>query len=438
MARGPPFPGGESCPGQIALPPCLARAGTRIIIAKDPEDAMADGETTQAAELLPLAGLTVLDLTLVRAGPTCVRHLSDWGASVIRIEPPGAAEPFGGGRDGPDFQNLHRNKRTIQLDLKHPDGRAAFLKLVARADVLVENMRVRVKHRLKIAWEDLHAINPRLVYGSISGFGQTGPYAERPGFDQVAQGMGGLMGITGHPGQGPMRAGIAVADMTAGNLLAMGIMMALFERQRTGVGRWVHTSLLEAQIFMLDFQAARWLIRGEVAQQAGNDHPTGAPTGAYEASDGHINIAAGNEPMWRALCEVLGKPEWQQEEAWVNSAARVRDRARLSAAINEITRTRTAREWFDALEAVGIPAGPIYRIDQMFADPQVQHLRMARPVTHPRLGEENLLASALNFGGVEKDLRTPPPEAGEHTDEVLRELGYDEAEITRLRAEGVL
>ena len=387
----------------------------------------------------PLAGLHVLDLTLVRAGPTCVRHLSDWGADVIRIEAPGPGDVFGGSRDSPDFQNLHRNKRTIQLDLKSPEGYAAFLRLVARADVLVENMRVPVKARLKIAFDDLHKINPRLVYGSISGFGQDGPYAERPGFDQIAQGMGGLMSITGFPETGPVRVGIAVADLTAGNLLALGLMMALYERQRTGLGRWVHTSLLESQIFMLDFQAARYLMKGEVAQQTGNGHALDAMSGVYDTSDGRrINVGGGTARMWTQLCDVLDQPEWKTRPEWANAEGRVANRAALGRAINAVTRTRTYQELWEALDAVGIPAGPIYRTDEMFADPQVRHLEMARTTMHPRLGAESLVASALNFPGTSKDIRTPPPEPGEHTDEVLREIGYGNDEIAAMRARGVL
>ena len=387
---------------------------------------------------LPLAGIVVLDLTLVRAGPTCVRHLSDWGAEVIRIEPPGTTEVFGGSRDAPDFQNLHRNKRTMQLDLKSPAGREAFLKLVARADVLVENMRVGVKHRLKIGFDDLAPVNPRLVYGSISGFGQTGPYAERPGFDQVAQGMGGLMSITGNPGEGPMRVGIAVADLTAGNLLALGIMMALFERQRTGRGRWVHTSLLEAQIFMLDFQAARYLMKGEVASQVGNGHALDAMSGVYETSDGRINIAGGPGGMWAKFCVAVGHPEWIDDPRWRDAAARVRHRVELGVAINAAMRARDTASWFAILDAAGIAAGPIYSTDQVFADPQVQHLRIARTIAHPRLGMETLVGSPLNFPGISKDIRTPPPEPGEHTDEILRELGYSDADIGALRDGGVV
>jgi formyl-CoA transferase len=389
---------------------------------------------------LPLARLVVLDLTLARAGPTCVRHLADWGADVIRIEPPDieGTEDIAGDRDGPDFQNLHRNKRLIQLNLKSPDGLAAFMRLVEGADVVVENMRASVKHRLGIAWDDVHAVNPRLVYGSISGFGQDGPYGARAGVDQIAQGMSGLMSITGLPGQGPVRAGIPVADLTAGNLLALGIMVALFERERTGVGRWVTTSLLEAQTFMLDFQAARWLMKGEVAGQAGNDHPTGIPTGVFPTADGHINIAASAGRLWTRFCEAIGRPEWTEREAWRTQAGRSADRAAVNAAIGEVTRTRPAAHWIELFERNGIPSGPIYTIDQTFADPQVQHLGLATPVEHPRLGRFDVVASPLTLSGVSKAVRSPTPDAGAHTAEVLRGLGYTDAEIEDLRRQGTI
>jgi len=372
---------------------------------------------------LPLARLVVLDLTLARAGPTCVRHL---------------AEDLAGDRDGPDFQNLHRNKRMVRLNLKSPEGLAAFMRLVATADVIVENMRASVKHRLGIAWDDVHAVNPRLVYGSISGFGQDGPYGARAGVDQIAQGMSGLMSITGLPDQGPVRAGIPVADLTAGNLLALGIMVALFERERTGLGRWVTTSLLEAQTFMLDFQAARWLMRGEVAGQAGNDHPTGIPTGVFPTTDGHINIAASSARLWTRFCEAIGHPEWTEREGWRTQAGRSADRAAVNVAIGEVTRTQSAAHWIELFERNGIPAGPIYSIDQVFADPQIQHLGMATPVEHPRLGRTRLVASALSLSGVSKAIRTPTPDAGAHTAEVLRGLGYTDAEIEGLREKGAV
>src|ERR1700722_6160845 len=312
----------------------------------------------------PLAGLTVLDLTLARAGPTCVRHLADWGADVIAVQPPTPGEDLIGSRDGFDYQNLHRNKRIISLNLKSEEGHAAFLRLVRKADVVVENIRPDVKHRLKISYEDLKAVNPRLVYGSISGFGQDGPYGKRAGVDQIAQGMGGLMSITGEPGRGPMRVGIAVSDMTAGTLLALGIMMALFQRERTGEGKYVHTSLLESQLFMLDFQASRWLMAGEVAGQTGNNHPTIAPSSAYPMADGNINIAASWPAQWKAMCEVMERRDWLDNPNWRSSRGRGADREALNAAISEETAKQPSAHWITLLERVGIPCGPIYSIDQ--------------------------------------------------------------------------
>ena len=390
---------------------------------------------------LPLSNIKVLDLTLARAGPTAVRHLADWGADVIRIEPPAkgaGGDEILGYRNGPDYQNLHRNKRMMQLDLKSPEGHEAFMRLVKHADVIVENMRVEVKHRLKVAWEDVHPINPRLVYGSISGFGQTGPYATRGGVDQIAQGMGGLMSITGHPGQGPVRAGVAISDVSAGNLLAFGIMVALFERERTGVGRWVHTSLLEAQVHMLDFQAARWLMDKEVAGQAGNDHPTGIPMGTFPAGDGYINLAASSDKLWKNFCDAIGKPEWKTKEEWKSGGRRSRDRAALNAAIGAVTKTQPASYWMETLEAAGIPCGPIYSIDQMFEDPQVKHLGLAAPVEHAQRGATALVASPLTLSGVPKSIRYAAPAAGENTDEILHSVGYRDGEIASMREKGVI
>jgi formyl-CoA transferase len=395
--------------------------------------------TPGAEKELPLSRITVLDLTLARAGPTCVRHLADWGAKVIRIEPPSTGgEDIGGPRDGPDFQNLHRNKRAIRLDLKSPEGRRVFLRLAVRADVIIENMRASVKHRLRIGYDDVRGINPRIVYGSISGFGQDGPYADRPGVDQIAQGLGGLMSITGLPGQGPVRVGIPIADLTAGNLLAFGIMTALFEREVTGLGRWVQTSLLEAQAFMLDFQAARWLMAGEVAGQAGNDHPTGIPTGVFPASDGLINIAASSGRQWERFCEAMQRPDWLARPDWQTQKGRSADRAAVNAAIAEVTRTRRAADWIETLTAAGIPCGPINTVDQVFADPQVRHLGIAQSIEHPRLGRQRVVASPLNLSGVSKEIRSAAPEISADTDAVLGELGYAAEEIASMRARGVI
>jgi formyl-CoA transferase len=379
---------------------------------------------------LPLAGLVVLDVTHARAGPTCVRHLADWGAEVIRIEspppPPGspASEDVVGNHHGSDYQNLHRNKRSIRLNLKDPEGHAIFMKLAAGADVIIENMRASVKDRLKIAWDDVRKVNPRIVYGSLSGFGQDGPYRERAGVDQIAQGMGGLMSVTGAPGAGPMRVGIAIADLTSGNLLALAVMMALHERERTGLGRWVHTSLLESQIFM--------------PEQAGNDHPMGIPTGVFPTADGHINIAASSSRMWERLCDAIGRSQWKAIEKWQSQKGRSIDRAQINASIGEVTRHQSSNHWIESLNAAGIPCGPIYSVDQVFADPQVKSLGQAVPLAHPTLGNIELVASPINMEGVSKAIRLPTPELGEHTDELLASIGYDAAQIAALRARFVV
>jgi formyl-CoA transferase len=388
---------------------------------------------------LPLTGVKVIELCLARAGPTTIRHLADWGADVIKVEPlEASAEDVTGKRDDFDFQNLHRNKRTIRLNLKTPEGHAAFMKLVKQADVLVENMRATVKYRLKVAWEDVHKVNPRLVYGSLSGFGQTGPYSTRGGVDQIAQGMSGLMSVTGLPGQGPVRVGIAVGDMTAGNLLALGIMIALFDRERGAEGRWVHTSLLESLIFMLDFQATRWLIKKEVPGQAGNHHPTGIPTGVYPSKDGFFNLAGSSTRLWMRSCDVLGHPEWKDKVEWSTQEGRHKDRKNINDSIAAVTATKPTAHWMKAFEDAGIPCGPIYTIDQTFNDPQVKHLGMAAPVMHPRLGKLDLVASPLNFTGAEKKIRSATPDGGAHTDEIMKELGYSSQDIEQFRKNSVV
>ena len=388
---------------------------------------------------LPMSGVTVLDLTLARAGPTAVRHFADWGANVIRIEPPASdGEDVAGRRHGFDFQNLHRNKRAITLNLKTPEGHAVFMRLAKTADVVLENMRANVKHRLKVAYEDVKAVNPRIVYGSISGFGQDGPYGPRAGVDQIAQGMGGLMTITGEPGRGPMRVGIPIDDLTAGNLLALGCMMALYDRERTGVGRWVTTSLLESQIFMLDFQGSRWLMENEVAGQAGNDHPTSIPTGVFPTSDGYINIAASSSRMYTRFCEAIERKEWLEREEWKTQVGRRKDRQEINAAISEITKTKPSNHWIDLFESCGIPCGPIYTIDQVFADPQVKHLGMATVMKSPYVGEKEVVASALNISGFSKAIRAHTPDPGEHREEIMKSVGYTDAEIAAMREKGVI
>ncbi len=396
---------------------------------------------TGSAPRLPLSRFRVLDLTRVRAGPTCVRQFADWGADCIKIELPPAAgikEGITGDRNGPDFQNLHRNKRSMTLNLKEKAGRDIFYKLVETADVVVENYRPDVKYRLGVDYETLKKINPRIVLASISGFGQDGPYVNRPGVDQIAQGMGGLMSITGLPGQGPVRVGTAVADLSSGLYAAIGIMVALLEREVSGEGQWIHTSLLEAQVSMLDFQAARWLIGHEVAPQAGNNHPTSIPTGVYPCSDGHFNIAAGGQEMFERLCRSLGADEMLNNPKYATNKLRQENRDALNDDIAEYTKSRTSAEWIEQFNKDGVPCGPIYTIDKMFDDEQVKHLGIAAPVHSPTLGDIEVVGQAVNMSRAPKDIRTATPELGEHTDAILRDLGYDEAAIAKFRDAAVV
>jgi len=386
---------------------------------------------------LPLARFQVIDLTRARAGPTAVRQLADWGAAVIKVEAPEETAEVGS-RNSSDFQNLHRNKRSITLNLKNPQGVEILKRLVAQADVLVENYRPDVKHRLGIDYERMREVNPRLVYASISGFGQDGPYSARPGLDQIAQGMGGLMSITGLPGQGPVRAGIAVADVTAGVFCAMGILIALLEREESGAGQWVQTSLLAAQIALLDFQAARWLINREVPEQAGNNHPTAVPTGVFATADGHINIAGSGNDLFARLCKALGAEHLLRDPNYSGGRVRLRNRDQLNAEIEAITRGRTSAEWIDRLNAAGVPCGPIYRIDEVFADPQVQHIGIARAIEHPQRGGQQLVGQAVELSRTPWSLRMPTPEKGDSTDSVLAGLGYDSDAIAKLRTDGVV
>jgi len=386
----------------------------------------------------PLARFTVLDLTRARSGPTAVRQLSDWGANVIKIEEPTSREsPMDDRRHGPDFQNLHRNKRSITLNLKSPEAVAIFKRMAETADVIVENYRPGVKHRLGIDYETIRKINPRIVYASISGFGQDGPYADRPGLDQVAQGMSGLMSITGVPGEGPMRAGIAIGDSSAGIYLAFGIVTALLEREETGEGQWVSTSLLQALISMLDFQAARWLVAHDVPQQVGNDHPMYMPTSAFRTADGYINIA-GSGNLYPRLCKVIGRPELLTHPDFSDFKLRHKNRRALVAAIEESTSRRPSAEWIEELNKAGVPCGPIYRLDETFADPQVKHLGMAAPTHHHALGDIELVGQGVRLSKTPFEVRSPAPDLGDHTDEVLREFGYKDVEIAGFRARSVV
>ena len=388
-----------------------------------------------------LSHIRVIDLTRVRSGPTAVRQLADWGADVIKVEAPESVEPdgaLGASRHTSDFQNLHRNKRSITLNLKQPEAIEILMKLVETSDVVVENFRPDVKDRLGVDYESLKLRNPRIILASISGFGQDGPYAKRPGFDQIAQGMGGLMSITGAPGEGPMRVGIPVADLTAGLFCAMGIQTALLEREKSGIGQWVNTSLLQAQIFMLDFQAARWLSEKHVAGQAGNNHPTSVPTGVFKTSNGSINLAVAGETIWRRFAEAVDKKEWLEMHEFKDAKQRLKNRDYLNKLIEEVTISKTSDEWVVKLEKVGVPCGPINSIDKVFSDPQVKHLGIAQSVDTIPFGQTELVGQPFNLSRSPSIMKQRPPEKGEHNADVLLDLGFSNEELDEFKSKNII
>ena len=389
-----------------------------------------------------LARFRVLDLSRVRAGPTCVRMLADFGADVIRIEPPIGVDPneamFAANRSSGDFQNLNRNKRSLTLNLKKPGGLEVLKRLVKNADVVVENWRPDVKARLGLDYESLKAINPRIILASISGYGQDGPYAWRPGFDQIIQGMSGLMSVTGMPGQGPVRAGLAVADSSSGLYAALGVLIALLEREQSGQGQWVQASLLHSMVAMLDFQVARYLTDGDVPEQAGNDHPTSSPMGLFEAADGMFNVGASGEGNWKRLCDAIGKPDWIEMAPYATEKLRVLNRQQLSASLTELFRTRPVAYWVDLLNEAGVPAGPLYSIPQMCEDPQVLQQQMTQRLTTPEGAAVGVITQPVRLDRTPASITATAPEWGEHTEEMLMEAGYSADEIDDLRRRGVV
>jgi crotonobetainyl-CoA:carnitine CoA-transferase CaiB-like acyl-CoA transferase len=406
-----------------------------------PVETSASATVRAQASVLPLSRFKVIDLTLARAGPSCVRTLADWGADVIRVEPPpeeGEAGELVGRRDGSDFQNLHRNKRAITLNLKTDEGREILMRLAEQADVVIENMRPGVTKRLGVDYESVRKRNPRIVYGSISGFGQYGPYTSRPSIDQIAQGMSGIMSVTGHPGQGPVRVGVAVTDIMAGAFLAQGILVALLDREVSGQGRWVQTSLIEAGLTLLDFQATRWTMDKQIPPQEGNNHPTNTPMGCFPTADGHLNIAATSNKNFKIFCKLIDRENMAADPRFATIASRRQNKEALNAMIADALQAKTTAEWFELVVAAGLPCGPVYDIKQAFADPQVEALRIKRSVTHPRLGELDLVAQPCEITGFDREIRSATPDIGEHNDEVLASLGYGADEIEKLKAARVI
>src|ERR1700731_4214398 len=406
-----------------------------------PAEASGNADPTTQSSRLPLSRFKVIDLTLARAGPSCVRTLADWGADVIRVEPPpedGEAGELVGRRDGSDYQNLHRNKRAITLNLKTDEGREILMRLAERADVIVEKKRPGGVRRLGVDYASVKKRNRRIVYGSISGFGQYGPYTSRPSIDQIAQGMSGIMSVTGIPGQGPVRVGVAVTDVMAGAFLAQGVLIALLDREVSGEGRWVQTSLIEAGLTLLDFQATRWTMDKKIPPQEGNNHPTNTPMGLFPTADGFLNIAATSNKNFRTFCRLIERDNMAADPRFASTALRRRNKEALNELIATALRAKSTREWFERMVEAGLPCGPVYSIKDTFADPQVEALRIKRSVTHPRLGEIDLVAQPCEMSGFDREIRTATPDLGEHNDEVLGSLGYGAEEIERLKAAGVI
>ena len=388
---------------------------------------------------LPLSHIRVIDLSRVRAGPNCVKFFADFGADVIKVERvDGGGDPMGDNRYASDYVNTQRNKRGMALDLQKPEGVAVLKKLVETADVVVENFRPDVKHRLGVDYEALSAVNPKLIYTSISAFGQEGPYRKRPGFDLIAQGMGGLMWLTGYDGQGPLRVGVSPADLCAGYFAAMGTMIALLEREKSGKGQWVQTSLLASQIMLLDYQAMSWLMDKKVPIQRGNDHPQIVPTGMYESSDGYFTLSTVGNDSYLRLCAAINAPDLATDPRFATASLREKNREAMNEAINNATKLRTTAEWVELLNDEGVPAGPIYKLDEMFADPQVQQTEIAQPLQHPKLGEVKIVGQAIKLSRTPAQFRLPPPEHGEHTDQILAEAGFAPGEIEELRRQKIV
>ena len=383
-----------------------------------------------------LEGLVVLDMTHMRAGPVCVRQLADWGANVIKIDRPGDPPDFSGRQEG-DYQNKHRNKRSIAIDLKSKRGQEVLHRLVQNADIIVENFRPNIKRKLKFDYETLQKLNSKIILCSISAFGQDGPYQDRVGVDQIIQGMSGLMSINGIPGQGPLRVGIPIVDICAGLYAALGITTALVERNKSGRGQWVQTSLIECMMFFLDIQAARYLADGIVGKQVGNEHPTGVPTNTYKTKDGYINLAP-VPSMWGRFCKAIGRPELITDPDFSTREVRRARRREINSMVQDFIIQHETAYLLDLFEKAEVPCGPIYNIEEAFNDPQVRHLKMYQSINNANGEEVNLPRQPFALSRTPSRLAQRNPKFSEHTKEVLGEFGFSDNEIEELSSSKII
>jgi formyl-CoA transferase len=392
---------------------------------------------------LPLSGIKVLDLTRALAGPFCTMILADLGAEVIKVEPPGGEMIRGWGpfKEGISvyYLSIHRNKKSLVLNLRNPKSLDLLREMVPQVDVVVENFKPGVMADMGLDWNTLEALNPRLVMCSISGMGRGGPYEDWPGMDQIAQGMSGLMSLTGHHETGPVRVGIPIGDVTAGMWAALGVQAALIQRQVTGKGQWVETSLLGGLVGMLNVQGQRQLSLNDTPGVAGNDHPVICPYGVFQAQDGPFNMAAATDEMFARLCRLVELPDLPNDPRFSSNTLRMKNSKALKTILNERFATRGKMDWTLDLVKLGLPAGPIFDLSQAFSDPHISQSGMIEEVEHPTIGTMKVLANPIrmpSLGG--KSVRTPPPLLGEHNREVLKQFGFADDRVESLIHAGIV
>ncbi len=392
----------------------------------------------------PLDGIRVLDLSRVLAGPYCTMMLADMGAEVVKIETPGSGDdtrqwgpPFVQGESA-YFLSLNRGKRSLTLNLKSAAGKRILERLIDRSDILVENFRPGTLDRLGFSYEVVSHRNPRMVYCSISGFGQTGPLASRPGYDLILQGEGGLMSLTGFPDREPTKVGVAIADIVAGMFACQGILLALYARERTGEGQRVDIGLLDGQVAILTFQAGIYFMTGRVPGRRGNEHPMIAPYETYRARDGYFNLAVGNDSLWQTFCQTVGLSDLLQDSRFASVSSRVENRPALNAILGKIFAEKTVAEWLQTLTKAGIPCGPIHTLADVLTHPQTLARGMVVERPHPLLGSLKLTGTPVKLSATPGAVTTAPPLLGQHTEEVLRELGYSAADVETFRKAGAV